>query len=167
MQDLSLKDDNHYKGNESKQFNESAPQVGYDLIPPVGTQPKAVLMQKLNAGIMKMLNEAGSQYTGETNDQGLKHGGGKLVYIDGSFYQGAWRNGKREGYGEFTTKDGTLFKGQWSNDMKNGDGKLIQVDGVTIKTTWLNDKKNGQAVITSKDGKTSEAEYFNDILVLK
>jgi len=44
MQDMSLKADNNYKGNESKQFNESPPQVGFDLIPPEGTQPKAVLM---------------------------------------------------------------------------------------------------------------------------
>ncbi|CDW87191.1 morn repeat-containing protein [Stylonychia lemnae] len=167
MQDMSLKADAKFKGNESKQFNESPPQVGYELIPPDGTVPKAVLLQKLNAGILKMLNEAGSKYTGETNDQGQKHGGGKLVYIDGSNYQGAWRNGKREGYGEFTNKDGTVYKGQWSNDMKNGDGKLIQADGAIIKTTWLNDKKNGQGLITSKDGKTSECEYFNDILVQK
>jgi hypothetical protein len=38
-----------------------------------------------------------STYTGELNEKGERHGVGKLVYIDGSYYAGEWRDGVRTG----------------------------------------------------------------------
>ncbi|CDW86499.1 2-isopropylmalate synthase [Stylonychia lemnae] len=156
-----------YLGNESKSYNEPAPSIGFEFVPAEDVVPKPVLLNKLIAGLLDKLNEAGSQYTGDLNAEGLRHGSGKLVYIDGSVYNGAFKNGQRDGYGELTLKDGTLYKGQWKNGKKHGEGKLIHPDGNIIQTVWNEDKKDGHATLTTKDGKIVEAEYFNDLMVKK
>ena len=60
-------------------------------MPSAGTIPK-VLDKKLN---LKVYDEQGSRYKGETNSEGLKHGKGKLTYMDGTTYEGQWVNGYR------------------------------------------------------------------------
>eukprot|EP00347_Sterkiella_histriomuscorum_P011997 403370285 len=129
MADAPLKDDAKVRGNETKSYNEPAPTIGYEFVPPEGTQPQPILMQKLNAGIMKMINESGSQYNGETNSNGQRHGKGRLTYIDGSFYEGNWVNGKKEGFGLSKSRDGIQYEGNWLNDMKNGEGVLTLPSG--------------------------------------
>lgn len=67
-----------------------------------------------------MLNEAGSVYDGEYNQDNQKHGKGTIRYIDGSTYTGTWNCDKRQGQGEYRSNDGTIYTGNWSNDQKHG-----------------------------------------------
>ena len=94
------------------------------------------MMQKLTMMILKKLEEAGSRYEGETNQEGEKHGKGKCTYIDGSMYDGSWENNKKNGYGVLIKKDGTVYKGSFERDMKNGEGELSLPSGDVIKATW-------------------------------
>jgi hypothetical protein len=122
-----------YQGDLPKgPFNEPKPEAGYEFIPPMGTVPQPMIVQAMTRAILKMLNENGCTFEGQTNSEGLKHGKGVCKYIDGSVYDGTWVEGRREGEGEFRLKDGTTYKGEWANDMKHGNGKIIMPNGETI-----------------------------------
>jgi hypothetical protein len=50
------------------------------------------MMNALTRGILKKFEEAGSIYVGERDELGLKSGYGTLTMLDGSKYEGEWRN---------------------------------------------------------------------------
>lgn len=50
---------------------------------------------------------------------------GRMVYQDGTEYQGQFVNKKRSGKGSLIFLDGKKYEGQWMNDKQNGPGKLI------------------------------------------
>jgi hypothetical protein len=50
------------------------PTFGFEYIPEVGTIPKELIMNKLQEGILKRLQESGSTYVGGRNSDGLKDG---------------------------------------------------------------------------------------------
>jgi len=120
-------------------------------------------MDKLKQALMKKLRDAGSTYEGQANDLGQRHGRGRCTYIDGSFYDGEWADGKRNGYGEYTIRNGPTYKGGWQNDVKHGQGELYMPDGRIIMAEWQNDKMHGKGVYTESDGKRVYAIYYNDI----
>ena len=72
----------------------------------------------------------------------LKHrtGKGKQVWIDGSLYEGHWKNGKAHGIGRMIHADGDVFIGEWANDSCNGSGKYYHYEGAVYEGSWLNDK---------------------------
>jgi len=69
-------------------FNEPEPQFGYEYVPAEGAVPNQVIMNALQMSILKQIQEKQSEYTGDTNESGEKHGFGKMVYLDGSMYEG-------------------------------------------------------------------------------
>ena len=75
-----------------------------------------MILQKLTLAIVAKLNAAGARYDGELNDDGNRHGKGRIVYIDGSTYEGDWKNGLRDGFGEQKYKDGSVYRGNWLAD---------------------------------------------------
>ena len=153
-----------YVGNLSKAFDGIKPEHGFDLIPPEGTEPQPLIVQKFSLAILHKLNAAGAKYQGETNGDGLRHGKGKITYIDGSTYDGEWKNGLRDGLGEQHYKDGSIYRGNWKADQQNGEGKIIKPDGEQVQASWEQGKKNGKGLIISADGKKQhEVEFFSDI----
>ena len=49
----------------------------------------------------------GNMYTGQKKDN-LRHGKGKYLHYDGSYYYGDWFKGKMDGNGKFYDRDGNL-----------------------------------------------------------
>ena len=47
-------------------------------------------------------------------------GKGKQVWIDGSIYEGHWKDGKAHGIGRMIHADGDIFEGEWVNDKAHG-----------------------------------------------
>lgn len=43
-------------------------------------------------------------------DADKQSGYGKMVYADGTVYEGHWLNGRRQGLGTFETLDGDVFE---------------------------------------------------------
>ena len=84
----------------AKPFNEPAPTVGQEWVPPVGTVPQPQLLNAFSRALIKKLNEASATYEGATNAEGNRHGKGKLTYVDGTSYEGNFQDGKREGHGQ-------------------------------------------------------------------
>ena len=83
----------------------------------------------------------GSKYVGEFKD-GLFHGYGTLVLIDGTQYEGSWKEGKRDGNGVISDE---LFKcsGYFENDVLQGEGTYAFLDGsdaevvrITTSSEW-------------------------------
>lgn len=50
-----------------------------------------------------------------------------MTFLDGSWYDGDWKEGLRHGTGEFHQKvdedKETVYRGQWYNDLKHGIGE--------------------------------------------
>ncbi|KAG2281786.1 hypothetical protein Bca52824_053006 [Brassica carinata] len=69
----------------------------------------------------------GMQYRGELFkgrcQGGLPEGKGRLVFGDGSIYDGMWHKGKRCGLGTFYFKNGDVFQGTWREDLIHGKTK--------------------------------------------
>lgn len=49
----------------------------------------------------------GNMYTGQKKDN-LRHGKGKYIYNDASYYYGDWFKGRMEGQGQLYDSDGNL-----------------------------------------------------------
>ena len=54
----------------------------------------------------------------------MKHGKGKLLWDDGSYYNGDFKNNKFEGNGTYIWTDGRNYNGSWSNNLINGVGTM-------------------------------------------
>lgn len=111
----------------------------FALVPPPGTEPSLLILQTLSRAIMKKLNESGARYEGDLDENGLRHGKGKVIYIDGTYYDGNWFKGKKEGWGEHLYADGTIYKGDWKNDQREGLGKIHYLNGNTLYGSYKHD----------------------------
>jgi hypothetical protein len=66
----------------------------------------------------------GNKYIGQKLGS-MKHGKGKYIFKDGSYYDGQWENNKISGKGSLYFSDQRLeYTGEWSNDEYNGWGVL-------------------------------------------
>lgn len=65
-------------------------------------------------------------------------------------YFGNFRNGKREGHGKMVWADGSCFEGIWKNDLRNTGTQVMGQSGWVFKGKFKNDKfhdKNGILLI--------------------
>lgn len=53
---------------------------------------------------------------------------GKILYPDGSFYEGDYKNGVKNGSGVITYPNGQVYVGTFENDKKHGLGTLFDLD---------------------------------------
>lgn len=75
--------------------------------PPTGSKkPGTTLLTQPSAlpGVSTRNSTKNSNYEGERNEKGEKHGRGKLVYSNGDIYEGVWLNNKKHGRGKYTYK---------------------------------------------------------------
>ena len=68
----------------------------------------------------EILNQ--TQYIGDIID-GKKQGKGKLIFIDGSYYEGNFKDDLFNGKGIYVRND-SIYKGDFLNGKKNGKGKI-------------------------------------------
>jgi len=73
-----------------------------------------------------------------------KHGRGIQAYIDGSFYEGYWRENKTNILGKLIHSDGDIYEGDWVDDKAHGNGVYIHKDGSKYEGQWKNDKQEGE-----------------------
>lgn len=63
-----------------------------------------------------------SHYVGETNEEGMRHGIGVMVYKSGRRYEGQWAYDKREGVGYEYYANGHIYQGEYKNGKPEGKG---------------------------------------------
>src|SRR6056300_1660644 len=85
-------------------------------------------------GVEKVLKdniklESGAEYEGEWDLEGRKHGKGVQIWVDGSLYEGYWKNDKANGRGRLIHADGDVYNGEWKDDKAHGFGIYNHTDG--------------------------------------
>lgn len=88
-------------------------------------------------GFGQQEDQLGNVYTGYFKN-GLFHGKGKLIMMNGDSYEGSFVRGSFEGEGLYTWQNGDKFRGEWRDDQINGIGTMIRVHGDTIFGYWEN-----------------------------
>ena len=115
----------------------------------VDPQPKEVTISYTSS-----LGDAG-QYTGYVNAAGKPDGWGKVVFDNGSRYEGNFKNGLRDSTGTFTFKDGSVFTGTFKDDHFE-DGTFEATDGSRFEGHFSADNKPQQGIWYDKNGNVIE-----------
>ncbi|XP_014662754.1 PREDICTED: MORN repeat-containing protein 4-like [Priapulus caudatus] len=94
----------------------------------------------------------GSEYTGEWNDDGKRHGLGYMTFSDGSSYDGRFENGLCNGYGVMMFLDKSRYQGEFTSGKFHGLGIFQRSDGMMFEGEFQDGKINGLGVVTYADG---------------
>jgi hypothetical protein len=60
-----------------------------------------------------------------------------LVRIDGSKYDGDWKESQQHGNGRFEAPDGSWYDGQWKTGKPHGQGQYRRPDGKIFIGVWI------------------------------
>ncbi|XP_019367087.1 PREDICTED: MORN repeat-containing protein 1 [Gavialis gangeticus] len=125
------------------------------------------------------------QYEGEWK-QGKKHGHGKLLFKDGSYYEGEfvdgeilgnglryWASsgntysgqfmlGELHGHGVMQYRDGGKYEGEFFCGMREGYGLLVDREGQIYQGSFHKNKKHGGGKMTFKNGDKYEGDWILD-----
>ncbi|XP_018408585.1 PREDICTED: MORN repeat-containing protein 1 [Nanorana parkeri] len=125
------------------------------------------------------------RYEGEWKD-GKKHGHGKLLFRDGSYYEGEFihgeitgnglrywatsgnkysgefEEGELHGHGVMHYKDGGRYEGEFVFGIREGHGLLVDKDGQTYSGAFHKNKKNGEAQMSYQNGDHYEGNWVLD-----
>lgn len=102
-------------------------------------------------------------YDSEQNEEGHRHGRGKMKYINGDVYNGEWKNNLRHGVGEYKMSDFDIYNGMWKNNLKHGQGTYTYASGTVFEGEWCNDMKHGQGILRNIDGSIYEGDFMADL----
>ncbi|KAM6434432.1 MORN repeat-containing protein 1 isoform 2-T2 [Liasis olivaceus] len=118
--------------------------------------------------------------------RGKKHGHGKLLFKDGSYYEGEFANGEivghglrywastgntysgqflcgeLHGHGVFRYGNGGKYEGEFSYGIREGYGSLTGKDGETYQGCFHNNKKHGGGKMTFPNGDEFEGDWILD-----
>merc|ERR1712170_328355 len=94
----------------------------------------------------------GSEYIGEWNDEGQRHGLGQISFPEGARYHGQFENGLSTGLGIMTFGDGSRFEGEFSGGKFNGYGVFVRCDGMKYEGEFKDGKVWGLGLLTFADG---------------
>ena len=95
---------------------------------------------------------ATSKYTGQFQNA-VRHGKGKMVYSDGSVYEGLFNFGKKQGEGgTITYINGDRYVGRWASDYPNGKGKYYFNTSERFEGDFVNGEFDGQGTMHYNDG---------------
>ncbi|XP_019906974.2 MORN repeat-containing protein 1 isoform X2 [Esox lucius] len=102
------------------------------------------------------------RYEGEWN-MGKKHGLGKLLMKDGSYYEGEFTQGEIEGTGSrFWAKTGDFYSGQFSAGELHGCGVLQKSNGERYEGEFSHGLRDGQGFLLDKDGQTYKGSFHQN-----
>jgi len=96
-----------------------------------------------------------------------RHGRGIQSWIDGSRYEGYWKNDKANIKGKLIHADGDIYEGiikrfsigDWSNDKAHGLGTYTHTDGAKYEGNWKEDKQDGYGKETWPDAACYRGDY--------
>lgn len=145
-----------------------------------GTAPSAVKSNTISflvdgniSPIQSFTLNNGTTYEGVTDATlasqiGNPNGKGKMVFADGSVYEGDWLNRQRTGQGVQVFPKSTgpgasiSYTGEFKDGAFSGFGTLLQTSGISYTGTWINGRRNGRGKLVLADGGTYEGDFVND-----
>ena len=104
----------------------------------------------------------GDNYTGEFNENGLKHGIGQYTWkTEDIDYQGDWDCDKMCGKGVIVYKNGDRYLGGFMNDKFHGDGQYFWArDNSSVKGKFRDGELEGSAVYNASDDQIWQGTFF-------
>ncbi|XP_069774660.1 MORN repeat-containing protein 1-like isoform X2 [Narcine bancroftii] len=112
------------------------------------------------------------KYEGQWKN-GKKHGHGKFLMKDGSYYEGEFVNGEIEGngvqywassgHGILTDKEGQIYRGSFHKHMRHGEGEIFYKNGDNYQGDWVLDQHQGHGVMQYADGSLYEGQWRNGL----
>ena len=106
------------------------------------------------AGRHKFKYDDGDEYDGEWNEDGQRHGFGRLTFSDKTSYVGYFKEGLCHGHGVLKLSDGSSYEGEFSEGKYGGYGVFRRKDGMKFEGQFVDGKVNGLGLATFADGTT-------------
>ncbi|CAG5135905.1 unnamed protein product [Candidula unifasciata] len=83
--------------------------------------------------------------------KGIKHGHGKLVMKDGTYYEGQFVKGEINGNGyKYSAHAQTKYTGQFLYGEMHGDGSMIYKNGSVYDGQWYRNKRHGFGTLNTR-----------------
>ena len=101
----------------------------------------------------------GSKYEGQLIE-GIPHGKGKEKLSDGTIFEGKYDGGKKK-EGKIIWKNGSSYEGHFENDEFNGQGIYNWGNKKQYEGEWKNGKMNGKGKLMYSNGSYYEGEFIN------
>lgn len=107
----------------------------------------------------------GSEYTGEWNEQGQRHGLGYMSFPDGANYDGRFEQGMCHGYGVMQFPDNSKYAGEFKLGKFHGLGIFQRGDGMKFEGEFREGRVHGLGLVTFQDrshGLPHNEGFFQD-----
>eukprot|EP00800_Vazella_pourtalesii_P007290 TRINITY_DN19705_c0_g1_i1.p1 TRINITY_DN19705_c0_g1~~TRINITY_DN19705_c0_g1_i1.p1 ORF type:complete len:148 (-),score=33.06 TRINITY_DN19705_c0_g1_i1:8-451(-) len=106
----------------------------------------------MSSGYHEVSYDDGDEYKGGWNEEGMRHGFGKLNFADGTKYNGKFSEGLFNGNGSLTFPDGTKYEGEFVKGKYHGYGVYMRADGMKFEGQFVDGKVSGYGQVTFADG---------------
>ena len=93
----------------------------------------------------------------------MKQGQGKYTFVDGSKYEGNFKDDEGHGKGTLTFVDGSKYEGEFKNGNRHGKGVFNYIDGSIHEGGYKDGKRHGKGIYTFVDGAKYIGEYKLDM----
>ena len=100
----------------------------------------------------------GSLYNGLWKD-GKENGFGRCFYWNGDVYEGQYDCGVPHGQGRWRSKHGDFYEGSFIIGKREGYGELVHFDGSRYAGEWKNNKQHGKGDWKRQDGDAYDGEH--------
>lgn len=83
---------------------------------------------------------------------------------NGRRYLGTWdlAADKKQGFGVYVDVDGSIFEGYFKDDVRNGKGRHISSQGIVNQGKWVNNKFQGSYRVGQLGGSSKQADDTNN-----
>ncbi|XP_047580280.1 MORN repeat-containing protein 1 isoform X5 [Lutra lutra] len=110
----------------------------------------------------KLLFKDGSYYEGEFVDGEITGEGCRFWASSGDTYSGQFVLGEPQGYGLMKYKAGGHYEGELSHGLREGHGHLVDRDGQAYWGSFHNNKRHGQGHMVFRNGDKYEGDWVRD-----
>ena len=102
------------------------------------------------------------QYEGDTNEEGVAHGYGTMIYTNGERYEGNWHNGIKHGQGTYVYTNKAKYEGGWELGQKHGIGRLIFPNGDVYVGSFEDGFRQGEGELKFAKGGFYKGGFLRD-----
>ncbi|XP_036918046.1 MORN repeat-containing protein 1 isoform X1 [Sturnira hondurensis] len=107
----------------------------------------------------KLLFKDGSYYEGEFVDGEISGEGHRHWAVTGNTYSGHFVLGEPQGHGIMKYGAGGYYEGAMSHGMREGLGCLVDQDGNVYRGSFHNNKRHGQGHVAFRNGDTYDGDW--------
>uniref|UniRef100_A0A8C0CCV1 MORN repeat-containing protein 1 n=1 Tax=Balaenoptera musculus TaxID=9771 RepID=A0A8C0CCV1_BALMU len=110
----------------------------------------------------KLLFKDGSYYEGESVDGEITGGGRRHWALTGNTYTGQFVLGEPQGHGVMKYKAGGRYEGELFRGLREGQGHLVDADGQAYWGSFHDNKRHGQGRMVFRNGDEYEGDWVRD-----